>query len=284
MGSAALIENVTVANTPGAGIFGTSPSPGARFVVRNCRILAPGATSSTDGYGIELSSVTDSEITGNYISTPRNAGIFAFSRTTDRAQITGNTILNGLDNGIRWGGNYTRVVGNYVEGCLVDCYRADGNYSLVEGNTAISCVGSGFKTDGTTGGTWSNNIARSNGNNGFYLSNAVGDVSQLRLAKNTSDANTGAGIRVNPGKRTFRDISISDNSLTNNSWEGIEVNPASFPSNLQLDNNYTSENTLGACSLSATGWTYSTPSLPSLSPSYFNCVVPESPSQPVGAS
>ena len=253
------IYNVTINATPDACIASGAGGANFRTIVHGCRLLSPGDAGSTDGYGVLMSSCTDAKIYGNYVSAPRFSGIYAFG-TCARPSISFNTVLNGLDNGIRSASTATsaRVFGNYVSGCAVDGFRMDGLDTVCSGNHSIGNTLAGIKTDGTTGGSWTGNICTGNGNSGLHVGNAVGNVTRLLIAKNYADSNTGAGVIVNPSTtRAHTNLFITGNLLTRNSFEGIRIIAASFPCTAFINSNASQGNvTSDTENLSATNWTY----------------------------
>lgn len=250
------VYNVTFNATCDAAVASLS---NARLTVHDCRMLSPGDAGSSDGYGVLLSTSTDAKVYGNYISAPRLSGIFCFG-TSDRAVIEYNTVVNGIDNGIRAASTNTscRIAHNYISGCGVDGIRPDATDCTVIGNQCISNSNAGIRTDGTSGGVWSGNLCRGNANSGLHVSNAVGDTTRLSIVGNNSHNNTGAGITLNPSTtRAHTNIVITENILTGNSFEGIRVIGASFACTAYIDGNYSSGNTTSDTeNLSTTNWTY----------------------------
>lgn len=255
----ARVENCTVSATPDAAIW----SSGQRTVVNGNRIFSPGDAGSVDGYGVLFSSSSDGRVEGNYIGNPKSSGIYLFS-ASERNRVTVNEINTGPDNGIRFEGKATTVTTNTIYDMDVNGIRANGDSSTVASNTIFRCNLAGIYTNGVDGGTWASNTVMYCTNSGLGVGHETKNTNGLHIVANYSARNTGAGIVVNPSTtRAITNLTIANNQLLANSFEGVRVIGASFASTAYVYGNVSQGNTVSDTeNLSATNWTYARANFP----------------------
>lgn len=172
-------------------------SPNRGVSVKNGSITGMGST------GINLSNVTQSEITNVQVRWNRGSGILVGAGAT----VSGNTAYQNGNDGI-FAGAGSIISGNTAHLNADDGIRGDAG-SVITGNTAYQNVDDGIRGD--TGSTVSGNTAYQNGDVGIFAADGS------TVSGNTVSTNGGIGIQ------TFSGCTVQENTVRGNTGFGLSL-------------------------------------------------------------
>lgn len=260
-GSYALADNVTVHDTINNALI---LSGSRSLVFRECKIRDIGYdNASLNTGGILASSGTQIVISGCTVYNTGRSGIFVYE--SNHITIIGNSV-DSCENGIRidrtdWSlPMYATITGNTVSNGYGDGIRASGDFVTVSGNQIYKNTdgtnGAGISTAGGKNQTFTGNTITGNVI-GIRLGYEQADTDKVTISGNTITDNTSNGVHLVPSSKSMTNVVIVGNNIIgNNSVIRVENCTGPAASLFAAHNHHA----LGTHIIgTATGWTFGSP-------------------------